>query len=671
MRLNWERFFRQVQGDVRLWLFFMVLFGMYRMVFLLFFHGRTAGVLGFEDMARIMSAGARFDGMASAYIALVPFLFSAACGFFPWEWTAARFRVAYAGVVLGITVFFFGIDIGFFGEFNERINSFIFQFFIDDTKALVVTIWEDYHPVLYFLAMGVIVGMGLVCLRRLLRRPTIPMPSFSRRGVAAAARIFITFALLGGLVVSARGTLFNRQPFHRKWLVVTSDEVLDKSVMNIYTSLRYAIIEFVNLTLSDRGLEEFLPDRDIVGAARFAFSTDVRYSNLDKYYRRKAGGPVQAPPRHIFIIIGESYDSWPLLEKYRSLGLMENLKEFAREGINFPYFIPASDLTMFSLATIFTGLPDSGINVNNHIRSRTPYPGSIAETFNRLGYRTRFFYGGYPTWQRVSEFAREQGFSEVYDVQSMAASKTKTPWGVDDRELFDLVLKTVGDASPSLDMILTTNNHPPFPINVWAKGFRLFRIPPELVPEHGRVIDRKILGHIWYTDQCVGYFVREMEHRVPMPLFVITGDHYGRNSLTSQPDLFEESCVPLVLYGGDVVRELPCPSAAVGCHLDIMPTLVEMVAPKGFAYHAMGRNLLSPRGEVVGIGKNRIITDTFLIDTRNLSNPWRLPLSAAPESIGDIGRLKRLYDALNGIAWWRVNYGPDIVREDAHLSKKR
>jgi phosphoglycerol transferase MdoB-like AlkP superfamily enzyme len=670
MKLRWDRFFQQAQCDVKLWVFFMLLFSAERVFFLFFFRDRLAGSGSPGDYFRVLFAGARFDGMASAYIALVPFLLSAVCGFFDWERTAARFRVAYAGIILGITVFLLGIDMGFFREFNERINSFIFQFFLDDTKALVVTIWQDYHPLLYFSAMGITGFLGFMILQRFLRHAWLPAPSFRRRSVLFAARTLITLSILAGLVISARGTLGGR-PFHRKSLAVTGDEFLNKSVLNIYSALRYAVIEFVTLTRSDRGLERFLPDRDVVRAAQFAFGTNAHHTDLDDFYRREAGDPAPNPPRHIFLILGESYDSWPLLDRYRSLGLMENLREFARNGIYFPYFLPASDLTILSLATIMTGLPDSGIFINSHFQARAPFAGSIAVTFNRLGYRTRFFYGGYPTWQRVSEFARAQGFTEVYDAESMAASRTKNPWGVDDRELFDLVIKKVEDTPPSLNVILTTNNHPPFPINVWAKGFRLFRIPPGLVSKRDRVIDRKILGHIWYTDQCVGYFVREMEHRVPLPLFVITGDHYGRNFLTSRPDLFEESAVPLVLYGGDVVRELTRPEIPVGCHLDIMPTLVEMVAPKGFVYYSMGRNLLAPGGEVVGIGKDRIITAGFLIDPRNPSRYWRLPLPSAPESPGDIGRLKRLYDALNGIAWWRVNYGPGTAREHSRLSRKK
>jgi phosphoglycerol transferase MdoB-like AlkP superfamily enzyme len=657
MRVRWDRFFLQAQRDVKLWVFFMLLFTAGRIFFLWFFRDRMTGTDTLVDFLKIFLVGARFDCMTAGYFVFPSFLGSVACGFFDWERGASKFRLAFAGVCFTIAVFFIGIDLGFFREFNERINTFLFQFFIDDTKALVVTIWKDYHPIVYFSAMGAIVALGMIALRRLLRNPWFPAPSFDRRAYGIAARVLITVVLTAGLIVSARGS-FGSVPFHRKSLAITEDEFLNKSVFNVFTSLRYAIKDFIALTHSDKGLDAFLPDRDVVGAAQFAFHTTARYDNLDDYSRKTAGGGVPRPPRHIFLVIGESYDSWPMLDKYRSLGLMENLKEFAREGISIPYFLPAGDLTMLSLATIITGLPDSGILINNHLQSRKPYAGSLAVAFNKLGYRTRFFYGGYPTWQRVSEFVRDQGFEEVYDAESLAASETKNPWGVDDRELFDLVVKKVDDSKPSLDVILTTNNHTPFPIDVWAKGFRLYTIPPELVTSRDRVISRKVLGHIWYTDQCVGDFVRGMERRMPMSLFVITGDHYGRNFLTSRPNLFEESAVPLVLYGPDVVPGLARPKSTVGCHLDIMPTLVEMVAPEGFAYHAIGRNLLDPSGFSPGIGRTRVITPDCLVDTG--SKPARvfpLTVSGCAQSVPE---LKKFHDSLLGVAWWRVKYGPMV-----------
>ncbi|MCK7515398.1 MAG: hypothetical protein MZV70_73050 [Desulfobacterales bacterium] len=65
---------------------------------------------------------------------------------------------------------------------------------------------------------------------------------------------------------------------------------------------------------------------------------------------------------------------------------------------------------MASLNTIVTGLPDADIQTNYRPSSRNPYPTTISRIFRELGYRTRLFYGGYPSWQRAGDFCRDQGF---------------------------------------------------------------------------------------------------------------------------------------------------------------------------------------------------------------------------------------------------------------------
>src|SRR5208283_773710 len=102
-------------------------------------------------------------------------------------------------------------------------------------------------------------------------------------------------------------------------------------------------------------------------------------------------------------------------------------------------------------------------------------------------------------------------------------------------------------------------------------------VPPELEAEFefNRAKTLRILGHHAYSDRCMGKFVEEEELRVSRPLFVITGDHYGHNFINSRPTLFEESTVPLILYGREVLRGVTLPENVAGSHLDIAPTLIE------------------------------------------------------------------------------------------------
>ena len=42
-------------------------------------------------------------------------------------------------------------------------------------------------------------------------------------------------------------------------------------------------------------------------------------NNLADYIGRTAQGPLVNKPKHIFLILSESYANWPLLDKYKKL----------------------------------------------------------------------------------------------------------------------------------------------------------------------------------------------------------------------------------------------------------------------------------------------------------------------------------------------------------------
>ncbi len=669
---SWNRFFRQFQKDIKLWLFCVGLLGLFRVFFIFSLREKMEPSSGIWDVLNVCLFGFRFDGMVATYLILIPFLMSVACGFRDWERAAERVRRIAARVFVVLSTIFFGVNYGFFREFSEQINPIVFQLFNDDTDAILITIWRDYHPVSTFLAMAVVIFLALLAVKRLIRTGFIPEKRTSRFFTTSLRKTLAAIGVLVFMVISIRGTV-KSMPLDRRILIPTEDEFLNKMILNEYFSIRYAIKDYKVMTREDKGLNAYLPDRDVLKAAKFASSRNETLPDLDGYSLRHAAGASGIIPRHIFLIIGESYGSWPLLDKYRSLGLMENARYFRENGIAIDNFLPASYLTMYSLGVLLTGLPDSGIFINQQINSLKPYPGALAESFNRMGWKTRFFYGGYPTWQRVSDFALSQGFKETYDATLLTASKTRDPWGVDDAELFDMVLRAVDDDTHSLNVILTTNNHTPFSTDVWAKGFPLRAVPEDIRPAFDNVISLKALGHHWYTDKCIGDFVRRMEKQVRLPLFAITGDHYGRNFINRTPDLYEKSAVPFILYGKEVVDSIPRTVHRAGSHLDVPPTLIELAAPKGFAYHALGQNLLSPEGRSIGIGRGRVITGDCLVDVS--ATPLKvfpLPGSRGSDSVSNVADLKRMHDALHGLAWWRVKYGPMFaVGDERKFSSKK
>jgi phosphoglycerol transferase MdoB-like AlkP superfamily enzyme len=656
---GWRRFIGQFQKDVKLWVFYVLFLELFRLIFIFSFRQKMNGENDLLEVLAVALNGFRYDSMAATYWMFVPILMSVLCGFIDLRKVSDWVRGAFGSLFIVFSAIICTVTLEYFGEFNDQFNQFLFELYYDDTKAVFSTILAEYNAVENFLAMGVIVLLGLLLMKRWLKNGFISDDTLSSRRYTVRFRIIVVLIIAMAVTLSARGSIGTR-PVQRHETYVTKDWFLNKTVLNPYIALKYAIVDHRRIT-DHRGIEVFIPDRDILNAAKTVFSTDKEFKNLDDYMLKYAKGSVNEPARHVFVIVMESYDTWPMLDKYASLGLTEQLNKIASEGIYIESFLPASYGTMTSFIAIMTSLPYPGIHINYQKSAQKPYPFSMAETFKRLGYRTRFFYGGYLSWQRVDGFMKAQGVDEIYGAPHMGRWVSANEWGVDDEGLFDFVLKTVSEDVPSLNIIMSTTYHPPYDIDVYEKGFPLREIPEDIKPVYDNdAVDLNMLGHLWYSDWAIGRFVKEAEERLKLPVFAITGDHSGRKFINSKPDFFESSAVPLVLYGKDVLSGITLPDGVAGSHLDISTTLVELAAPEGFSYYSMGKNLLEPRENFLGIASNKIIGKDFITD---LFEFFEIPGKTLPDQPPDLGKMTTLHYLMQGIAWWRVMRGPEIYAD--------
>ena len=654
---GFNRFLLQFRQDVKQWLFFMLYLSLFRISFILYFRSRIEPATGLSDVLMTALNGLRYDSMVSTWWTLAPFLAGIATGFANFDRLADRIRTTFGFLFIILTSIAWVFTFVYFREYNEQFNYFIFNLYYDDTRAIMQTIWAEYHPIPVLIIISLVSVIALFIRKRFVQNSIVSREKTAARPFSPVSRVLLSLLILSLLVVAARGSI-GRRPAQRKDAGVSKDAFLNKSVVNPYFALLFAVQDHRQQT-GLAGLESYLPDRDVRKAAQNLFNNRTSFDNLDSYLQKHARGTKGAPPRHLFLVVMESYDSWPFLKKYASLGLTEKLSLLAKNGLSFESFLPASDGTMQSLTSIMTSVPYSHVEINYQMTARKPYPSSLAETFKRLGYRTRLFYGGYLSWQRFGEFAKDQGVEEVYGAPHMSQGVTTHEWGVDDEYLFDFLLSKIDDSRPSFNIIMTTSYHPPYNIDVRAKGFPLKNVPDDIAPMFDDTTSLKMLGHLWYSDKCLGDFVRKIEGKLVRPLFVFTGDHYGRKFINAKPDFFERSAVPLILYGRDVLKGISVPPGAAGSHMDIGPTLIELTAPKGFEYYSVGQDLLTPRKQFFGVGWGRVIGKDFLFDAgQRQFHP--LPNRPLPGTLPDINELMTLYDQTYGIGWWRVRRGAKL-----------
>jgi len=636
----------------------MVYLTLFRISFIFYFRNRIQPDTNYSAIAFSVLNGCRFDSMAATCWFALSFLASILLVSFDADRTADRIRAITGAAFIIVTTIAWVVTFGYFNEYNDQFNYVLFNLYYDDTAAIFKTIWADYHPLIYLFIIGGASTLAITLQKRFMQRHLITPDTITERRFTPLTGIMIALGIVALVVAAARGSVGLR-PAQRKDIAVTRDIFLNQSVVNPYFSLLFAVEDHRDAA-GYAGLETFLPDGNVRKAVKALFHTNQSSDNLDTYFLRHAQGPKGVPPRHIFLVVMESYDEWPFLKKYASLGVTQNLKVLAQKGLSFDTFLPASGGTMQSLSTIITGFPYSRVEINYQVTARKPYPSSIAETFKRLGYRTRLFYGGYLSWQRFGDFAHDQGFEEIYGAPHMLKpGVTPHEWGVDDEYLVDFIVNTVNDDKPSFDLIMTTSYHPPYNIDVWAKGFPLKEVPDDIKPIFDGTTSLTMLGHLWYADKCLGDLVQRLEAKLSRPLFAFTGDHFGRKFINAKPDFFERSGVPFILYGKEVLRGVKIPKGAVGAHLDIPPTLIELTAPKGFEYYSVGQDLLTPRSQFLGIGFFRVIGKDFLLDVVE-SKFCPLPGKELPNKLPDMEELKTTFNRAYGVGWWRVRMGDKL-----------
>ena len=94
---------------------------------------------------------------------------------------------------------------------------------------------------------------------------------------------------------------------------------------------------------------------------------------------------------------------------------------------------------------------------------------------------------------------------------------------------------------------------------------------------------------------------------------------------------------------------------SAGSQIDIGPTLLELIAPKGFKYMSIGSSL--SRNNRMGINYGFYITRDFIGESYN--DPPKM--QAIPSGTGkavDMQQLQNYMDAVHSISWWRPKYGP-------------
>lgn len=634
---------------IKTFVFFWLLLCIYRIIFIGGMHEYIAVDSDFSLIFTAIYSGAKLSLQTAGVLTLCMLISLVAEGF---SKRLRWFRQVCSFCVLFITTLLFIARFPFYQQFHSGFNQMIFTAMHEDVYALFISLIEEFH-----LPLKLCIVVLLVCVLNYIFNKFIDKKwgFFKWSKLKSKYRLII---LLIGVYLLATLSLYGggwswKTGVNWENAGITNDTFLNESILDDYQAIYRAYANQMRMEACN-GLSFSADDVDVL--AQRLTQKNGNY-DLKKYLKKEATGAKIIKPQHIFVIVSESYANWPLLAKYNNLHIADNMQKVIAQDntVYTSHMLPSGSSTIGALMTMVTGMANSNLYLTTMPEAlKEPYLTASAPQMKNLGYETSFWYAGPATWENIQEFTLAQGFDKFYSRGNLDENATGSVWGADDEYLYDAIFKQIDENKATFSVILNTSNHSPFNIDLRSKGFNeevVRQALPESEKNNQELI--KELGHFWYADKMAGEFIEKVQKKYPDSLIIFVGDHADRYNIDKTPSMYERYTVPLIITGKGITKDL-LPKDNAGSQIDIMPTVIDLIAPEKFEYYSVGTPLMNNKlgqSYAFWITANAIGNTDDLTDKAQFFGEQILPPKA---------QLEDYVNAVRAISWWLGKYGTII-----------
>ena len=199
----------------------------------------------------------------------------------------------------------------------------------------------------------------------------------------------------------------------------------------------------------------------------------------------------------------------------------------------------------------------------------------LPQALKDRGYRTCYAHSGYWEWQGRDKFLKARGVDKLIGAGGRPQDRVNS-WGINDEVMYQELLDWIDERpeQPFFAFAYTIETHHPYVA------------PPESQHYDFGVDDEELdryLNSLRAADAKIAHLLEEIDRRglTDSTLIAVTADHgesFGQhNQRTHSFGIYEPTVhVPLVLLHPSL-KDFPRRQAAVGRHLDIAPTLLDLI----------------------------------------------------------------------------------------------
>ncbi len=648
-------FIENLSQDIILFIFLLILLTVYRVAFLLLFKSTLSPDTTWQDIALTLWYGLRISLKTVGGAILISFVLATLAQTIWTRWPARTIRLVWGWIAVFGFALLFQARVPYYQEFQNAFSPFVFNTFQDDVYAIVKTSIDQYNAVWRVLG-GIVCALisGFILLKTYKIAPLLARPALETKHKKLVIIAFCVLLVPLAVFLRKGGAFSYTHSIYWKNAARMNQHILNETILDDVQALYKASRIYKQFSKTANNLKA----DTVRESLKRLTGEEYNYDTLIPFLTKTAKGALIEKPSHIFVIVGETYMMWPLLEKYKDLPIAKGMRELVSkpDTILLENFISASHGTMFGVTSVLLGTPEVNQLTANRPSAKEPYETAISVQLKKLGYKTRFFYGGFPSWENIGSFMINQQIDKSFYYADFGGKGSV--WGVPDKPFLAGIDKFI-DEEPSFNLILTSTNHPPFVVDMnqepeITKAADMAKFVPANTADKNLMVER--LQHFEYADKYLADFVKRMKEKYPNSLFIITGDHADRWTMDANPSNYERLSVPLIISAKGIKKSMLADKTA-GAHLDILPTLMELILPKGQTYYAFGKNVLSE--QKAGLHAYNYITSEVVGNLAD-NNVELIRKNSVNPSEEETKELHQKLKDLQIVATWRILHGVEL-----------
>ncbi|MCU0417994.1 MAG: LTA synthase family protein [Cytophagaceae bacterium] len=585
---------------IKIYIIGIVIFTINRLALLFRFVPEETLKTNKHKLAEAFLMGFRFDTKV-LFVLLLPLVLLSIFSFIRnerWNNIYKKITLWYCLTLFSIILFLLLVDQQYYLYFQSHFNVLIFALIQDDTKAIIVSMWND-HP---FITLLLITAVGIFTFYKLFTLILKNELKFISLKWYTQLLFFLSFGFL--LFSGIRGT-YTTFPLEKDDLTISDDIFINYLASNAIFSIQTAI-EDKSKIFSTTNNNQLLKDygyNTYTDLLKLYYGDTINSYNTtlkDLFIKTPINAKLEAKPPHVVFVLMESMSNYYLnFHKTDSFNLLGRLEKHIQSDYFFRNFLSGENGTITSLENIMINMPE-------HAIAQSPYKylsflSSVAKPYKDAGYATVFITSGKQTWRNLDEFVPKNFFDTVYSkstILSTIPGSTECEWGVYDEYMFDYVQQLLKKANkPTMLFVLTTTNHTPFERPKSYTPYPLIltnEMNSKISFNHQRA-EQNFLNYQYANDALGGFMDKVKNSNLKENTIVAaSGDH--NNWMLFQFDdsqLHLNYGVPLYLYVPPYYSDNTTKNTLrFGSHKDIFTTLIPL-SLSNTKYMNIGSNLLS------------------------------------------------------------------------------